>query len=101
MEVVIMNNGTSYNWLRFKTPQHLFRIREKLCGSHNAFKTGRFSKIPRASWCNDCPRLMICPYYVRDKLCIFVQEKIARMEKKALKLLAATARPRFRRPDSP
>ena len=87
-----MNNGTSYNWLRFTTPQHLARLREKLIGSHNAFKTGRHSKIPHASYCNDCPRLAICPNFIPDKLCIFVQEKIQRLEKKALKALAATER---------
>jgi hypothetical protein len=66
--------------MRQLSQQHKAAISRHLKGNKNAVKSGRFSRVPHATVCAQCLRIMFCPYYKSGNACIFVWEK---MEKTA------------------
>lgn len=78
---------TDYAWLRKKSPDHLERIRAKMAGNQNAKKHGLYSRTPPAAVCNACPNAETCPAFKPGNACVFLLERLEKMEKRAKRLL--------------
>jgi hypothetical protein len=73
---------TDYAWLRKKSPAHQDRINAKLVGNQNAKKHGLYSRTPPTTTCNACPNTETCPYFKPGNACVFVWDKLMKMEKR-------------------
>lgn len=78
---------SDYAWLRKKSFAHQERIRERMMGNQNAKKHGLYSRTPPASVCNACPNAGTCPSFKPGNACVFLWEKIEKMEKQTKRLL--------------
>ena len=71
-----------------KSPEHREKIRLSLIGNLNALKTGRYAKrSPPAATCYACPLASRCPRYRPGGACVFIWERLEKMEKRTKRLL--------------
>jgi hypothetical protein len=50
-----------------------------MMGNKNAVKDGRYSGVPRANLCSNCPRMSFCPHFKWGNACVFLCEKLEKM----------------------
>lgn len=76
-----------YAWLRNKSPEHLEGIQVGMAGNQNAKKHGLYSRTPPAPVCNACPNAETCPAFKPGNACVFLCERLEKMEKRTKRLL--------------